>query len=269
MAGAVDNRGCDEIRLIVRNCSHGSTTYVVEIVGGDGALRSIRKGSSVAEGIDDLRREVAGVRWYNERCGGRIGIAIERDDERYMAIRYEALKGSKAPYQLGYYRNRFAIATIIAHYCDVWGSGDGVREVREPVPMHGDLSLDNVIVVDGEPVIIDWEHFAVGDAPLGFDALYLLFECLWFEQRWIGVRRRTIAHIVKMIEILRSRDCVDSALLEQPLRAIVDFIQSHSRLWAPQLVAFPGKLPILLFGSDAVAKIDTELCRVGATPGVR
>ena len=266
MASSVDNSCSDEIRLLVRNCAHGSSTHVVEIVGGDGSLRSIRKSSAVAGGLDDLRREVAGVRWYNERCGERLVLSVEREDARYMAIRYEALKGSKANYHFGYYHNRSAISSVIAHYCDVWGAGDGTRAVGDRAPLHGDLSLDNVIFVDTEPVILDWEHFDVGGAPLGFDALYLLFECLWFEQRWIGVRRRSITHIAKMIGILRSRGCVDSTLLDHPLRAIVEFIRSHSQLWGPQLVAFPAKLPVLLLESDVVAKIDTEVRRFGAMP---
>jgi len=95
--------------------------------------------------------------------------------------------------------------------------------------------------------------------------LYLMFECLWFEQRWIGLRRRSVAHIAKMIGFLRSKDCVDSALLDHPLREIVSFIRSHSHLWGAQLVAFPNKLPILLLGSDAVAKIDMEVRRCGTT----
>ena len=33
----------------------------------------------------------------------------------------------------------------------------------------------------GKPIIIDWEHFRLHSAPLGFDALNILFEQLWIE----------------------------------------------------------------------------------------
>ena len=265
MARSVDISSRDEIRILVRNCAHGSSTYLIEVLDQAGSLRSIRKSSTAAGGRADLRREVTGVRWYNERCGSRLVLTVERDESNYVAIRYDALIGTKASYRLGYFRNRTAIAAIIAHYCDIWGTGgDGAR-----VALHGDLSLDNVIFVGREPVILDWEHFDVEAAPLGFDALYLMFECLWFEQRRIGLRRQSMAHIATMIDVLRSQGCIDATLIDSPLRSIVEFIRSHSHLWAPQLVEFPDKLPILLLESAEIMSIDNEVRRLGATSAAR
>ncbi|MDE0770094.1 MAG: hypothetical protein OSB19_17075 [Opitutaceae bacterium] len=207
------------------------------------------------------------MRWYNERCDSRLVLEVERDDSSYVAIRYAALIGPKASYRLGYYRNRPAIESIITHYCDIWGPETGGLMEGDRTALHGDLSLDNVIFVGAEPVILDWEHFAPKGAPVGFDALYLLFECLWFEQRRIGLRRGSMEHIAKMIGVLRSRECIDSTLVDYPLQSIVEFIRNHSHLWGPQLVAFPSKLPILLLGSDAIAKIDTEVRRLATKSG--
>jgi aminoglycoside phosphotransferase (APT) family kinase protein len=73
-------------------------------------------------------------------------------------------------------------------------SGPVIREddllVRQPAPIHGSLSLDNVIIGDGHAVFLDWEAARVG--PSSFDIATLLGELLDEglapqAQRWLGL----------------------------------------------------------------------------------
>ncbi|MDR1513833.1 MAG: phosphotransferase [Propionibacteriaceae bacterium] len=62
--------------------------------------------------------------------------------------------------------------------------------VRQPVPIHGSLGLDNVIISDGHTVFLDWEAARVG--PLAFDIATLLGELLDEgltpqAQQWLGL----------------------------------------------------------------------------------
>lgn len=245
------------MKALIRNCSHESEIYLVEELGKAGDPEAIYKSSSFENGIRNLRNELEGVQWYNQQVDHPIAISVAQETENYLAIKFGFLQGTKALYKEGYFKNRERIELIVEHYCKVWGeaqsSGDGFY------PLHGDLSLDNVLFCGKIPIFLDWEHFSHGVAPLGFDALYLLFESLWFESKNGKPGSQSISHLSGMIQILREKKCLDEKFCKNPLVEVVKFIKSHLSLWGDQLSKFEGKLPVLFFTEESVKCIDDLL----------
>ena len=247
------------MKTLTRNCLHGSTIYFLEEIGGRGQIEAIFKSSSSQEGIDDLFREIEGFRWYSQHTSQPISVVVARENAHYLSVKYDFIKGKKVSYRTGYFRNRKWIASILEHYCSVWGAshdGGGWNA------LHGDLSLDNVIFTENGPVFIDWEHFKGNAAPLGFDGLHLLFESLWFESGNKSPRGDSLSHLAEMIHFLQDRKCLNEMFLGDTFFHFIEFIKSNSFLWGAQLSTFRGKLPVLMFSEQRVKSIDKELARL-------
>lgn len=245
------------MKALIRNCLHGSEIYLLEEIGAQGQVEAIWKSTASHSGINDLSREMAGAQWYNQRISRPIGVVVSCKTTHYLALKYEFIAGLKASYKDGYYPNRKWIASIIDHYCSIWGGVPFCED--ELYPLHGDFSLDNVIFSEMGPVIIDWEHFSEKAVPLGFDGLYLLFESLWFESKNRNPDKRSIQHLAEMIQVMLDRKCMDNQLLKNTLSKMIKFIESHLHLWGGQLLECKNKLPILMFNSNVIANIDMKI----------
>ncbi len=236
---------------------HGGEAYMVEEVDQSGNVLSIWKTSSSPEGVKNLHQEIEGIHWYNSQNKNNIEVAVEKETLHYISLKYKFISGEKAVFQNGYWLNRKWISLAIEHYCEVWKwsseNNDGLY------PLHGDFSLDNIIFIDDGPVILDWEHFSMNVAPLGFDGLYLMFEALWFETGNKNPKPQTLAHLASMISLMRNRNCLDNRYKANPLSQIIQFILKHSSLWGTQLKQYRNKLPILLFKENVVENIDKEI----------
>ena len=245
------------MKVLTRNCLHGSEIYFLEEDGPESTIQAIYKSSSSQGGVKNLRQEIEGFKWYIPRNNHPISVKIVRETPHYLLVKYGFIEGIKVPFRNGYFCNRKWIESIIEHYCSVWG----VLPKREDglYPLHGDLSLDNAVFTDAGPVILDWEHFSMNTVALGFDGLYLLFESLWFESKNGKTHTNSPRHLVEMIQLLRTKDCLDERFLIDPLRETVQLIKSNLRLWGSQLAKFPNKLPILEFREDIVIEIDGKL----------
>tara|TARA_Y100000588_G_scaffold96472_1_gene104511 strand:- start:10777 stop:11529 length:753 start_codon:yes stop_codon:yes gene_type:complete len=242
------------MKSLIRNCTHGSEIFLLEEIDSSGNVRAIFKASSSPDGVENLRQELRGFKWYNSRHNRKIEVVVEHETGHYIRIKYEYLKGFKSDFRNGYWRNKNWIVKAIDHYCDIWGSR--TKGSGELFPLHGDLSLDNYIFMDNGPIILDWEHFSERAAPLGFDGLYLIFEALWFEIKNKTPQKKTLSHLKDMIALMHDRDCLDHKYILNPLSQIIQFIQTNSSLWGTQLKNCVNKLPILLFEKQAIDKID-------------
>ncbi len=127
--------------------------------------------------------------------------------------------------------------------------------------MHGDLSLDNIIINSDGVHIIDWEHYVADAAPWGFDALYLLFESLYFGM-YLGRHQRhkptgmEIQIVCEHIKTINDHHQLQSDMLKAPLQFVKEFVLANHHLWGEQLALFQMKLPIIAFSSDQIAVID-------------
>ncbi|MDD5428991.1 MAG: hypothetical protein PHI58_07165 [Candidatus Omnitrophica bacterium] len=239
---------------LIRNCSHGSEigTYLVR----EGALPGrVMKAASTPEGIKNLRREAAGWAWYRKARDGQDGgpaCRITKDKNNYLRLEIDFIDGMKADYAAGLEKNAAVIKKMLEHYCDVFP-----YYADRSSPFHGDFSVDNAIFGPDGIHIIDWEHFDPAGAPWGFDALYLLFETLYFGMRRRAKPSRKEADIIsENINFLDAGGRLGRQAKEHPLKFVRSFIAGNPGLWSEQLTAFPGKLPVLAFTDEQTALID-------------
>ena len=166
-------------QILINNCPHGNevATYYFE----ENQKKNIIKASTGQGGIAKLKNEVEGWNWYQSKRypGSNKNICnIIISKSNYIKISIHYIEGHKNEYTGGIRKNSPLIIKIIEQYCQIW---QGCSENK--YPLHGDLSIDNVIVNEDGVHIIDWEHFSLNGAPFGFDAYNLLFEQLLFSMR--------------------------------------------------------------------------------------
>lgn len=231
---------------LIRNCAHGGTIATCRIME-DGQPIAITKASTSPAGLKALQQEVNGWRWYEaRRYGGRQAKICRLEDVNgghYRRLTIDYISGTRADYNAGLLVNAGLLEQAIEHYCLIWPAAAG------PGPMHGDLSLDNIIDNQDGLHFIDWEHFHEQAAPWGFDALYLIYESLWFST--LGRRLPKKDEIEVVAALLRKIGAEASSL-----RAVREFILANRQLWGEQLQLFPEKLPILGFSESQVTRID-------------
>ncbi len=160
-------------RDIIRVHQHASEIILTKCVS-DLAVY-YQKASYSPEGISEIKNEYDGYNWYFDRSQlkGRVKIIVEMDGYCSISIpNFDALPCS----------SRLEIEEIfdyglkaIDHYKEIWGAN--ANKVLQPI--HGDYSLEgNILFNDANTYLIDWEHFSVSAAPLGFDILYMVFELI-------------------------------------------------------------------------------------------
>jgi hypothetical protein len=241
---------------LIRNCAHGSevATYIVDAAGG----RTFVKVALTPEGREALSSEVAGWGWYQTvRFPSRSELVCRtlRRDVHVMRIEIEAFAGEPGSAANGLRANRALIARAIAQYCALWPqAADG------SAPIHGDLSCDNLIRGRDDVVIIDWEHFQASGGPWGFDAVYLLFEAIYFErarQRTIG--EEDIRFVAGEVRRLSKTHPLPQAMLDAPLDSVRHFIRGNAHVWRGELERNPSKLPILALSDAEVRGLDEQV----------
>jgi hypothetical protein len=244
---------------LLRNCSHGSeiATYIASTLGLEEKVKILKVASTV-DGIKNLEAEVKGWNWYQKirySSNEQSFCKIVKKASGYCKIEIEFIDGIKADYRKGLVRNTDTIKKVIEHYSHHWPFYP-----IELSPLHGDLSLDNIICNSKGIHIIDWEHFSKYSAPWGFDALYFLFETLWFGMRKRKLpSKKEIEIIVTNIKVLDVDNKLDSQISKCPLKFVINFINNNSKLWGKQLSVFRNKLPILKFTPEQVSTIDDSI----------
>lgn len=213
------------------------------------------KSSSSLNGIVDISTELTGVAWYNSKVSNKIKYEISIRRKSYIKVKYLEIKGIVPKLsKKTYHSNIRYIEKVIDHYCSVWG-GDSTNA---KVPLHGDFSLlGNIVFINDEiPVVIDWEHFKSNVAPIGFDAMYFLFELLWFETSQANnICEHSLTHLNKMLLKLKSANCLNEIFINKPLEATRKFMLNNDNYWGSQF----NKMPIMFFSKDEIDFIDNKM----------
>lgn len=241
---------------LLRNCSHGSQISTYLAYGGNGGKKSIIKAASTVAGMSGLKRELEGWRWYQSlRYPDRkdpLCRVIREKEGRYLKIEINFIEGTRAGFNFAVEKNSSILKRAIGHYCDIWPyNASGLSA------LHGDLSLDNIIYNTDGIHIVDWEHFSSGGVPWGFDAMYLLFESLYF-----GIARRKkyssreINLIADCIVMLNSRVNLAGEFIERPLNSVRDIIVTFPEAWGDHFPNVSRKLPVTFFTQEQVNLID-------------
>lgn len=241
---------------LIRNCSRDSesATYLI----ADHADKKIIKIASTAIGIKSLQRELQGWGWY---CALRypqrknLFCQIIQKNVSYLKIGIEFIDGVKSDYGRGLIPNVNLLKKVMFHYCDIWPCySDGCSV------LHGDLSLDNIIYNKEGFHIIDWEYFNPNGPLWGFDAVYLLFETLYFGMK--GRKQpslRELDIVVDNITILNSHKQLSIDFIRSPLKTVKDLIVRNYKLWGDYLLTASRKLPVVSFTDSQVFLIDQAI----------
>jgi hypothetical protein len=234
---------------LIRNCPHDNeiVTFYTE---QDGERRII-KASSNPSGIEQLKQEFSGWEWYQSKrypdYEGQL-CSIIRDSEHYVRISIRYIEGRKEKYRDGIQKNSQLINNVIRHYCKIWQGSNSNR-----YPLHGDMSVDNVIVNHEGVHIIDWEHFSFDASPFGFDSYNLLFEQLFFSMEGRKkLRRSELDILLDNIRLIRASSEDSLYFSHDPLLAFQRFVRMNAGLWKNQI----HRLPALLFNEEKTRMID-------------
>lgn len=234
---------------LIRNCSHGNevATFYFE----KNQEKNIIKASSCKIGIEQIKKEINGWKWYQSKRypNSKIPLCnIVKNNKNYIKIKIKYIEGFKKKYSKGIQRNSVLIYKVIEHYCNIW---QGDKENK--FPLHGDLSIGNVISNKDGIHIVDWEYFSLDAAPFGFDAYNLLFEQLWFSmKKRKRPKRSELDVLLDNIRLIRSSSTESHFFFDQPLFSVQKFIKTNSRFWKNQI----HRLPALLFNEEQVGVID-------------
>ena len=239
---------------LIKNCSHGNevATYYFE----KNQEKYILKSSSCQGGIEQIGREVNGWSWYQSKRypDAKTSLCnIIESNENYIQIKIQYIEGYNANYLKGIKKNYAVISNIISQYCNIW---QGYKENR--FPLHGDLSIGNLITNKYGIHIIDWEYFYLDRAPFGFDAYNLLFEQLWFSMK--GRKRPTRSELdvlLDNIRLIRSSSTESNVFYDQPLLSVQRFIKANSGYWKDQIHRLPG----LFLKPEQVSVVDKTIRR--------
>lgn len=238
---------------LLRNCLHGSATalYLKE-----GPIKVLFKSSVTENGVSDLLREHEGLEWYgNQRIGKpKLASKLHTISRRYARLEIQFVDACSVKPKTGVKRNTNLLERIITHYAFIWKQANSVDG---KFPIHGDLSLENILFNESCIYFIDWEHFSTGVAPWGYDVIYLLFETFWFRRQCLFFSERAeLKSISYLIQFLNSLGPLENRFITHPLASVVDFIRENRHLWGSQLEEFPMKLPLLSMKVPDIDRID-------------
>lgn len=236
---------------MVRNCLHGGNIYFYEV---DGGKLHYLKTSTYMESIQDLSNEHSGWTWYANKVGLDSDELTSFDlvTKNYARLWIQKFNGKKVSYAEGLKKKAAPLKLISDHYLAVWG-----RPSTELYPLHGDLSLDNIIVTRDSVRFIDWEHFKDKACPWGFDLFYLFFETYWFNSKMLFFnKKRSLLSITDAFIYLAKFHKIPQNYLLNPLSRVISFIKENYSFWGHQLTAYPMKLPILRFSNIEINLID-------------
>jgi len=234
---------------LIKNCSHGNE--VATLFCEKNQEKYIIKSSSCQAGIEQIKQEIDGWNWYQSKRypeTKRNFCNIIKSNDNYIKIKIRYIEGCKERYSKGIQQNSALINDIIKHYCNIWQG-----YIKNRSPLHGDLSIGNVITNKDGIHIIDWEYFSLERAPFGFDVYNLLFEQLWFSMK--GRKRPTKSELdilLDNIRLIRSASTELDFFYDQPLLSVQRFIKANSRFWKNQI----HRLPVLDFKEEQVRVID-------------
>lgn len=245
------------MKAIIRNCAHGGTSVISVVYDKKGSPAWVAKSSENKAGIKDILQEHEGFQWYANHVSYAPQAEISRQTENYILLQSDYVFGKSGKHNYGLLRNSSLIISAIMHYIAVWGSWSKNAQNLESAPMHGDLSVDNIILNDKGTIFIDWEHFHVSALPIGFDICYLLLESLWYESRTRHghISNEAIYFIQHCIRLLSKEGCLSKRFMAKPFRSTLDTFIERSELWGNQIYKFPVlKSPI-----DCIDIIDQRI----------
>jgi hypothetical protein len=163
------------------------------------------------------------------------------------------LSGKKISYEASMKHTNKFVLRAISHYESVWPKQD-------KTPVHGDLTLDNILF-EGEQInFFDWEHFTYDGEVWGFDAVYLALSAILLNDLKKNVIDSEENFVIKIWQKLQTIG-VDDRFLSRPLGTITDIYKS-SRNWSNIISKSPRKLFPMLLTNEQKDYFDTYFSEI-------
>ena len=237
------------MNYLLRNCIHKNNIFILKKNINNNI--SMIKSSSSLDGIRSLERETIGLNWYFKNSKNQFKLNHTYYENSYYRIEIDYIDGFKPYYTNGIIKNYNYISLAIEHYIEVWNN---INNTNETGPIHGDFSIDNLIFKKNNVIIIDWEHFNDGDFPIGFDALNLIFEQLWYAGSLFN-SMKAINNLNKLLQSLKAKNFMNKIFYKSTLKNTIDFILANQLIWSEKGL----KLPILNFSKEQIYEIDKKI----------
>tara|TARA_B100001123_G_C15188163_1_gene978147 strand:+ start:572 stop:1321 length:750 start_codon:yes stop_codon:yes gene_type:complete len=234
------------IREIIRNHQHSSKIVLSKCISDDQSF--FEKSSYTSEGISEIKNELAGYQWYFSRTQSHHNIQLNCDIPGYCNISIPNFNAM--PYQGVLSISKcfdYAIQAIDC-YSNIWGIGDP----RALQPIHGDYSLEgNILFNQSKVYVIDWEHFQLACAPLGFDILYMIFELIKMECKDRLPTEKHLSLARKIIAYADSIGVISKAYSDNYFLSFLTEQEKIKFVWKNQY----SKLPTSQFSQEQLNKV--------------
>jgi len=234
------------VTFLIRSSSHGNNVSSIYIGDND----RFRKVSYIDNGIKLLRKEKEGIDWYCRKSHYKNYVEDYYDNgHNFCRIETRRISGAKARFSDSLLKNKLFIDKAIDHYFTVW---DGSNKLQ---PVHGDLTLDNIIFSREGVVIFDWEHFDIEGDIFGFDVVYLVLSSIYFPYYRKKKISKTDGKLFKELWCYLSKKGISKDLLSDPFSFYINRFNSNIR-WKSIVEDSPNKLFPLCAKSDIVKSIN-------------
>ena len=234
------------IGQLLRANSNHSGIFISKFYDSENEPFIIKKSATTDSSISALKEELKGIIWYSNNSNHNLFYSYI-DLEDYFSLNLNYIKGEKRIYRNGYLTNLNYINKALVEYCEIWS-----KISSDKLYAHGDLGIDNIIFTDSAPIFIDWEHFCHSILPIGFDALNLIYEQLYFLMKNSTINDNVIKDINLKLEKLHSHGCLNMCFIKKPLLKLHELIYSNKDIWGKQI----SKLPILKFSQTQLKELD-------------
>lgn len=233
---------------LISNCAHFGSTYTAFVTSPDNLPIGVVKGSFVRDGIESLKNEIQGLRWY----AGRLNIdpdsvgSLHSFENRYAKLSIPFHKGSCGNPYLPIKQNYHKIVNAIQYYKDLFGEDDYIFS-------HGDYSLVNMVFEQDEiQWLIDWEHFN-DQLPREFDVLNCILEvCYYNFMRSRKLTREDISLLKNLLIFASDEIGISDLNLDTPARDYYALNLANREIYGPQI----NKFPLVACPKADVEKID-------------
>lgn len=236
---------------LIRAASHDNGITVID----DKEKNIIAKTSCDPHGIECLKQEYEGLQWYAVHIKQPIDALIDyhHDSETHVRINLKKFAGAQTSYKKPFLKNLSHVERAIDHYIKTWPN-------EAQTPVHGDLTLDNVIFTQSGVRFFDWEHFTVNPHPWGFDALYMLLSALLLPLKPDQLpTKQDYSKFMELLFLLFDKG-LSSDLAEYPLSTYREIFKTRA-CWQGIVKRSPHKLFPLKYDELYIDIIDDQITR--------
>ena len=235
--------------MLIRSTSHGNNVSIYYYQSTD----TFTKISLDTIGKKYIFAEKKGIAWYTNQKNNETNSYIESswNFPEYSRLDLKHIKGRILNYNSKIISNEKYLKRAINHYIKVWPK-------NALVPVHGDLTLDNIIFNKEQVIFFDWEHFNSKGEKWGFDIAYLLLSAIslpYFNSRFIPYK--DLKCFTNLWKDLIEKG-LDLEIAKDPFRFFINVFENSS-FWIEITKFSPKKLFPLSINTKIQEKINTSI----------